>query len=126
MTGTRQQQIDGLRQLVQILEDHEIIDVPYFARTYMHVGAKDTDVLLEQRRALGRCTKVFEENNVGFDHKIGEGGLTIQLRLPREDVCEVIGEEEVWVEGYTSPGQYVTKKKYKCPDSIIDKISQVG
>jgi hypothetical protein len=124
--ATREEQIDGLRQLAQLLEDHEEISVPYCVRAAIYVHCADADDLLIKRKALGKCEKVFEADSVGFNHKVGDGGLILQLRLPRADVCEVIDTEEVWQEGYSIPGRYVTKKKYSCPDSIIGKISQVG
>lgn len=114
----RQNKIDGMRELLDLLEAQPIIPIPSFfeVNVWIHKdGASISD--------LARALKPVNKKSLGSNYileRVFNDNISLHVNFDREEVCErvVVRTEEVpaqLVEAYTRE-----VVEWKCPESIMD------
>lgn len=107
----RQAFIQGLRQLADFLEQHEVIPVPEFERSIM-VFIESAEAFKTYARHMGHAHKDFVEEWIQLRKTFGP--ITYTLTMERAKICTktVIGMRDV-------PAHQEEIVEWSCSDSIL-------
>lgn len=117
----RQAQIEGLREMLDLLEAHDELRLPYWLTDDHTIYALDEADLLAKRKMLGKTvTKIVTDTNFGFAQHFGP--ITLQVVVNREVVCEKVKTGTRHIEA--TEAHDVDTYEYVCPESFLMKLGE--
>lgn len=117
----RAAKIADLRELVDFLDEHPAVPLPFWL-TYNHdVWCDDAADLLAKRRELGgKLEKVIGSDRFGFSRMFG--AIKLSLLVSREAVCERVATGTRHVEAVEAHD--VDEYEYRCPESFLVALGE--
>jgi hypothetical protein len=121
LMATREEKMDGLRELLDWLDANPEFPVPFWL-TYEHtIYADDEADLLAKRKILGRqVDKVVGNQKFGFSRKFGP--IDVEVVIARDVVCErkVVGTREI----PATEARTEDIVEWVCPESFLVKLGE--
>lgn len=113
--------VTGLRELADLLEEHDGLPIPHRISVDCFVEAIE---LKEAARAMpGRAEKNAEGSFFELRKELGAGTVHYMVNVPREEVCErkQVGMKQVVETKVVETGEMVEEPVYEwtCPDSLL-------
>lgn len=119
----RQAQIDGLREMLDLLEAQPGLRLPYWLIEDQSVYATDEADLLLKRKMLGKTVdKVVTDSFFGFAQHFGP--ITLKVLVQREVVCERVKTGTKHIEAVEAHD--VDTYEYVCPESFLMKLGEAS
>lgn len=115
-TTERTAQLSAMTDLLQFLNDHPEIPIPYWG--IVNAFVDNADALDPIARAMAPCKKAVVGSHFSLDHRFGSQ-ITLSVNFERDEVCKkvVVGHKkipETIVEART-----VEVVEWECPDGIL-------